>query len=255
MTASLFDLPLGLGDAALLADVLLDVCGAPPKPITDDQRNRAVSRLGGVSFNGMRPHLASLERDPVHPAACYVCVDGVDDQPLLVRAAPATTPSSGLFPKAILIGRTHIGSREVVLNAIPFGLGDRERIVAFSEQVNKAYQPKQAGSRPMIEVRSTAPAEHFPVVFASFRRMLKSSGLNQAAFGVLEGQEPAEFYFATLWSAIRAGWREGYALRGPAPLTIPGLKRRPFESDPAVVARVVDIPGGASAREIADLME
>ena len=162
MTPSLFDLPLRLGDAAALAAILLDVTGAHGKQITDDQRNRAASRASALNFEHLRPLFPSLERDPVHPAACYVCVDGVDDQPLLLRAAPATTPSSGLFPKAILIGRTHIGSREVVLNAIPFGPGDRERIAAFSEEVNKAFQPRLAGSRPVSVVRSTTPARTFP---------------------------------------------------------------------------------------------
>ncbi|HXJ38072.1 MAG TPA: hypothetical protein VNH18_02270, partial [Bryobacteraceae bacterium] len=76
------------------------------------------------------------------------CVDGVDDQPLLLRCAPATTPSSGIFPKAILIGRTYVtppdGSRaattEMVLNAIPFGETDGAAIRAFADKINMAYR-------------------------------------------------------------------------------------------------------------------
>jgi hypothetical protein len=250
VTPALFDLPLGLGDAARLAAVLLEVCGSQPKPVTDDQRNRAAARLAGATFSGMRPYIASLERDPVHPAACYVCVDGVDDQPLLLRVAPATTPSSGLFPKAILIGRTHMGNGEVVLNAIPFGPTDHERIAAFAEHVNKAYQPRPSGSRPVVIVRSERPAEQFPFAFTTFRRLLKSTGQNQAAFGLTDGQDPAEFCFATIWSAVRAGWREGYALQGPASLAIPGLKRKPFETDIEAVSKTIDLPAAYSGEDL-----
>jgi hypothetical protein len=246
VTPSLFDLPVGLADAAPLAEILLDVCGAHPKPITDDQRGRVASRLAPVTFSRMRPHVVSLERDPVHPAACYVCVDGVDNQPLLLRVAPASTPSSGLFPKAILIGRTHLKGREVVLNAIPFGPSDRERIATFSEQVNKACQPRPAGPRPVIVVRSASPSGHFPAAFAAFRRALKNSGINQAAFGLTEGQDPTELYFATVWSAIRSGWREGYALQG--------VKTKSPGASPESIARIVDIPPGATADEIAELI-
>jgi hypothetical protein len=250
VTPSLFDLPLRLGDAAPLAEILLDVLGAHGKAITDDQRNRTASRVSALNFESMRPLIGSLERDPVHPAACYLCVDGVDNQPLLLRAAPATTPSSGVFPKAILIGRTHIGRREVVLNAVPFGPHDFERIAAFSEEVNKAFQPRPSGSRAVILVRSAAPAETFPGAFEAFRRLLKTIGVNQAGFGLSEGQDATEFCFATIWAAIRAGWREGYTMQGPSNATVPGLRRRMFESEPAVL-REVKIAEGGSFDEIA----
>jgi hypothetical protein len=243
-----------MGDAAALAEVLLEVLGPQPKPVTDEQRARVASRSASLAFGALKPYCASLERDPVHPAACYLSVDGVDGQPLLLRAAPATSPSSGLFPKAILIGRTHLKRFEVVLNAIPFGPGDRERIAAFSEELNAAFQPRRAGSRPVILVRAAHPAEAFPAAFEAFRRLMKTTGLNQAAFALWEGQDAEEFYFATVWSAIRAGWREGYALRGPSSLAIPGVRRKPYEGEIEAVARTVEIPAGAAADEIGSLI-
>jgi hypothetical protein len=69
---------------------------------------------------------------------------------------------------------------------------------------------------------------------------MKNTGLNQAGFAIGEGQDPAEFYFATVWSAIRSGWREGYVLQGPAQLSIPGVRRKPYETE-IRTARVVDI--------------
>jgi len=197
----------------------------------------------------MRPCFASIERDPVHPVACYLCVDGVDDQPLLLRVAPSASPSSGLFPKAILIGRTHLKKFEVVLNAVPFGPADCDRIAVFSEKVNPVFQPRRAGARPVILVRSADPAGTFAAAFDAFRRLLKSTGQNQAAFGISDGQDPEKFYFAVVWSAIRAGWREGYALQGPAKV------RRTYEDELHAVARTVEIPARASRDEISALID
>lgn len=199
MTPTLFDLPLRLGDAVALAEVLLNVLGSQPKPVNDEQRGRVASRASSLTFHSLRPYFASIERDPVHPAACYICVDGVDNQPLLLRIAPSTTSSSGLFPNAILIGRTHLGPREVVINAVPFGPNDRDRIQVFSEQINRAFLPRPGTAGRTLP--ASAPAE---------------------------GQDPEEFYYAAVWSAIRAGCREGYVLRMPP--------RKPMRQTP-------DLPG------------
>ena len=211
VTPTLFDLPLRLGDTVALAEILLDVLRADAKPVSDEQRGRIGSRAGSIPFQCLRPWFGSIERDPVHPAAYYICVDGVEDQPLLLRMAPSTTPSSGLFPKAILIGRTHVGPRELVINAVPFGPADYDRIQVFAEKVNRAFLPKPAGTRPVTRVWSDQPAQTFPAAFDTFRKLLKSTGQNQAAFAMSEGQDAEKFYFAAVWAAIRAGWREGYA--------------------------------------------
>jgi len=234
LTPTLFDLPLRLGDAAALAEILLDVLGAQPKSVTEEQRSRAASRGASIPYQCMRPCFASLERDPIHPAAYYICVDGVENQPLLLRVAPATTPSSGLFPKAILIGRTHLGRHEVVINAVPFGPADHDRLHVFSHQINRGFLPKPAGMRPVTRVSSTTPAGKFPAAFETFRSLLKNTGQNQAAFTLLDGQDADDFYYAVVWSAIRAGWREGYALEGP-------VRRHGFEKGLAnVVGQISD---------------
>lgn len=136
MTPSLFDLPLRLGDVVTVAGLLLDL-PIHSRPVTDEQRSRLAARAKGLEFSALKPWWPTLERDPIHSAAYYLKVDGIDDQPLLLRVAPATTPSSGLFPKAILIGRTYVtpppGSRaqttEMVINAIPYA----EAEVAFEK--------------------------------------------------------------------------------------------------------------------------
>lgn len=213
MTPSLFDLPLRLGDAALLAPLLFEQLGSRPVPVTSEQRVRIASRAGGLQFSALKPHYGSLERDPVHPSACYLCVDAIEGEPLLLRVAPAKTPSSGLFPRSILIGRTFIGREEVVFNVVPFGPGDRDQIETFSAQVNPVFRPKVPGARPVLRIYSDQPARTFPSALEGFARGRDSQGREEPVFVLGPGQDAATFYVETLWSAIRAGWREGYGLQ------------------------------------------
>ena len=201
MTPALFDLPLRLSDAVAVASVMIDVLGAQPKTLTDELRIRVGSRLTPVRFESMHPHPASIERDPVHSSAYYICVDGIEDQPLLLRVATSSTPSSGLFPKALLIGRTHIGSREVVLNAVPFGPTDTERIMTFAEQVNKAFLPRPSGKCPFDPISTLDPQAGF----AYCHELLKATGKNHASF---VSSDRSGF----IWAAIRTGWRAGFVI-------------------------------------------
>ena len=57
----------------------------------------------------------------------------------------------------------------------------------------------------MTRVWSANPVRMFPAAFDTFRKLLKTTGQNQAAFAVAEGQDPEEFHFAAVWAAIRAG--------------------------------------------------
>ena len=218
MTPSLFDLPLRLGDAVALSTLVFEF--ADGRPINDDVRSRIGGRAAAMEFGALRPYLGSLERDPIHPSAYYCCVGGIDDQPLLLRIALAATPSSGLFPKAILIGRTHVGNKELVLNVVPFGPADHARIKTFSESLNRNFLPKTYGSKPVIRVSSDSPATQFAIAADGFRAMLKATGQNLACFAAEPGTDLPQFYYDTVWSMIRAGWREGYVLQAePADCT------------------------------------
>ena len=213
MTPSLFDLPLRLGDAALLAPILFEQLGSRPVPVTSEQRVRIASRAGALRFSALKPHYGSLERDPVHPSACYLCVDAIEGEPLLLRVAPAKTPSSGLFPRSILIGRTFIGREEAVFNVVPFGPGDGEQIEAFSARVNPAFRPKVLGARPVLRICGDQPTLAFPTALENFARGRDLQGREELVFVLGPGQDAAKFRRETLWSAIRAGWREGYGLQ------------------------------------------
>ncbi len=195
------------GEAGALARILFE---HGKRTLTDDLRNRLAVRAGGLKLETIRPYFGSLERDPIHPEAFFLVVDGVGGQPLLMRFAPGSTPSSGLFPKAILIGRLRVGPQETVINAVPFGPRDSERIRTFAWQVTPPLLPKVQGLKATLSV----PVK--PRVFEQFRSIAKPMGLNVACVsGDLD---------TILWEAARSGWREGYSAES-ADATVAGYSR------------------------------
>jgi hypothetical protein len=190
-----FDLPIRTSEAGALARLIYEHGGR--RTLTEDLRNRLGVRAPALAMETIRPYFNSLERDPIHPEAFFLAVDGIDDQPLLMRFAPSSTPSSGLFPKAILIGRMRVGSQETVINAIPFSKLDCERIRTFAWQVNPASLPKVQGTKSTLSL----PAG--PGVFEHFRSIAKPLGANVAC---VSGD-----FETILWEAIRGGWRDGYS--------------------------------------------
>jgi hypothetical protein len=189
-----FDLPVRTGEAGALARILYE---HGTRPLTDDLRNRLGVRAAALKLETIRPYFGSLERDPVHPEAFFLAVDGIDAQPLLMRFAPSSTPSSGLFPKAILIGRLRVGPQETVINAVPFSPRDSERIRTFAWKVTPPLLPKVQGTKATLSV----PVR--PGVFDDFRAIAKPMGLNVACVsGSLD---------TILWEAARSGWRDGYS--------------------------------------------
>ena len=171
---------------------------AQGKRLTDDLRGRLAGQAAIMRFESIAPRLGSLERDPVHPAAYYAAVDGNKGQPLLLHMALASAPASGLYPKSLLIGRMRTqAGREIVVNAIPFGVADTANVRRYAEQVNRAFLPRPQGSRPSIAVTGGDLA----AAFEGFRSVFKKHGLNLASVSPFD---------PGLWSAIRAGWREGW---------------------------------------------
>jgi hypothetical protein len=198
------DLPLRPPEAAELANLVFSQ--AERKPLTDELRARIASRAAAIRFASLRPYPGSLERDPVHHSSYYMAVDGQGGEPLLLHMASAAAPTTAIFPKPLLIGRMRrANGPEMVLNAIPFGPADHEAIARFASQLNEAFLPRAQRSRPALVA---APV---PAAFEGFRAVWKSSHKNLAAVAMAAGQtDPAAFYHAAIWSAIRTGWREGY---------------------------------------------
>ncbi len=204
------DLPIRASEASELADLIFEF--AETRRLTDDLRNRMHGRVGNLKLETIVAHTGSLSADPVHPSAFYVAIDGIREgvsKPWLLRVADANTPSSALFPKAILIGRMRLRNRrEIVASVVPFGPEDAVPIRTFSDEVDRGFLPRPQGTSPSM----AAYANDQP--FLGFRNIHKSGGLNWAAtWGSRD---------AAMWAAIRAGWREGYSAESePLPLESP----------------------------------
>jgi len=67
------------GDARELANLIFD--HAEGKPLNDETRNRLASRASVLKLETITPYFGSLERDPVHPSAYYLAVDGIGPKP------------------------------------------------------------------------------------------------------------------------------------------------------------------------------
>ncbi|MEZ5352885.1 MAG: hypothetical protein R2762_09635 [Bryobacteraceae bacterium] len=199
------ELPVRASEAAALADAVFQQ--SEGRALTDEVRKRLAARAAALELESIRPFWGSLQADPVHNGTFYIAVDGLSHNrqtPLLLRMAPASAPASGLFPKAMLIGRMRPGAgREVVVNAIPFGYGDTEAVRTFAEQVDPAFLPRPHGALPSVTLAPEDPAAEIPLAFEHYAQALKTTGVNFAAF-----QAP---YEACLWGAIRAGWRYGFS--------------------------------------------
>jgi tagaturonate epimerase len=227
------DLPLKASEAASLAELIF--AHAEGKPLTDDMRNRLAGRAAGLQLSTIKPYFGSLAADPVHPSSYYLAVDGRDSQPLLLHIALASAPTSGVYPRALLIGRMRAAGREIVVNSIPFSSKDWDSVSKYAQQIDTAFLPRPQGARPAIAVGNRHPEISLPAAFEAFRTILKSTGVNMAstvqlsatremtideAIAARDGENPTaaghtrvsirHLYHAGLWAAIRAGWREGY---------------------------------------------
>lgn len=175
MTPVPIELPVKAGEAVALADLVLEHAGG--RSLTDGIRGRLAGRIAARGFDSMIALPASLERDPIHPDSFYMVVDA-DGKSVLLRLALASSPSSGLFPNSLLIGRmTTESSREVVVNAIRFDLADRGNIFTFATEINRDFQSRSGTGLPIVTA------------------------------GVAEAES---VWSATVWDAVRKGLRSGW---------------------------------------------
>src|SRR5687767_5268557 len=124
------ELPVKASEAAALADLIFQL--GEGRAVNDELRTRLTGRAPALGLKALVPWFGSLARDPGHPSAYYIAVDALEGErrlPFLLHLTVASAPSNPLFTGAILIGRMRPGGgREIVVNAIPFGSGDRESI-------------------------------------------------------------------------------------------------------------------------------
>ena len=164
------ELPVSAAETGTLAELMLEQLDRGP--LTDDARSRFAARVGSLRLSSFTIFPGSVVKDPIHPSTYYVVAEG-QSTALLLRVALASSPSSGLFPKAILIGRMRTGSgREVVVNAVPFASTDHKSIGTFAERVDTAFLPRPQGGLPTIAVQTKNPDAILPAAFEAFRIVL-----------------------------------------------------------------------------------
>ena len=210
------ELPLKASEAAALADLIFQHLDA--RNLTDDIRNRLGARLPSLGLTNIQPFIGSLQKDPVHSSTYYIVVDAQSQQgprPFLLHIALASSPASGLFPDAILIGRMRPGGgREIVVNAIPFGPNDHYNVRVFAEQIDRGFLPRPQAKQTLVVVGSADPEAGIPAAFEGFRQVQRTYGVNLACPVQISADAGADSlsnaFHLGLWSAIRAGWRDGY---------------------------------------------
>ncbi len=232
-----FELPLRASEAAALVDLIFQQ--VKDRPLNDDLRGRLASRIPSLGLTTMTVYMGSLQQDPVLPTSYFLAADGLAGgqvRPLLLHISSASSPSSGLFPKAMLIGRMRPGGGpEVVVSAVPFSSYDHEHIRTFVREVDRDFLPRPQGSSPAIAAGNRHPEISLPAVFEACRTIYRTYGVNMASTAQLsatreattdaaiearDGENPTaaghtrvsirHLYHAGLWAAIRAGWRLGY---------------------------------------------
>ena len=231
------DMPIKASEASALADLVFE--STESHALTDELRARFAARVRALDLSSMRVYPGSLAQDASYVSSYYLAVDTTgpaQERSFLLHLGSAAAPSNALFPNAMLIGRMRpSGGREIVVNAIPFHSVDRSAIRAFAQQIDRMFLPRPQGSQPAIAVGNRHPEISLPAVFEAFGVLLKAHGVNLASTVQLsatremtlermladrDGENPtaaghtrvsiAHLYDTGLWSAIRAGWREGY---------------------------------------------
>ena len=230
MTPVPLQLPLRPADAVSVANLIFDL--AEGKPLTGELRDRLSRRSSVLRLPSLTPYFGSLERDPVHPSTYYLAVDGENREPLLLHMAPANAPTSSLFSKPLLIGRMpRARGPEMVINCLPFGPSNPEAVARFAAGTDARLLPRPSGPKPSIVVESREPETDFPIALEAFRWIAKRGGKNLAAF-----EAGAELNACAVWTAIRAGWREGYSLGTTMVLEDPENAREPVR-EPVACSR------------------
>ena len=230
-------------EAAAIAELIFE--GGENRTPDDESRKRLGEECGKLSLAGLRPYAGSLEKDPSQASNYYLAVDqmngsdGLKDgaaTPLLLHFFLASGKAASLFSGPVFSEQLSTASgKEVRVNAYPFASTDRENIRLFAEKVNKKFLPRPQGKQPAVAAGNRHPEISLPAVLEGYRTVLEKWKVNMAstvqlsatremtlddAIAAREGEDPTEIghtrvsirhlYYAGLWAAIRAGWREGY---------------------------------------------
>lgn len=220
-----------------LAGRIIEAC--PGRILDDECRHRAVQDLCSLPLTSTRIYPGSLAEDPEHKSNYYLAADLIaagTAHPSLLQVAPTSVLTPARFSERDLSLRIKLqGGEEVSIHRIPFSSRDHENIRVFAEQVAPEFLPRPQGARPAIAAGNRHPEISLPAAFDAYRVILDKLKVNMAstvqlsatremttdeALAARDGEDPTavghtrvsipHLFHAGLWSAIRAGWREGY---------------------------------------------
>jgi hypothetical protein len=133
-------LPIRANEAAALADLVYRQLEG--KPLASGERDRFAASVPQLGLETFTLFPGSLARDPDQPSTYYIAIDTAA-APLLLRIALASSPAAEMLPDAMLIGRMRPGGgREIVIEALPFPVAERDTVRTGDEQAIR-----QAASR------------------------------------------------------------------------------------------------------------
>ena len=121
MNPSLLLPPVKPNEAVAIADLLFGLTHG--RPWSNDIRGRFTSSLPTLSLGSLTAYPQTLVPDPNQPGTFFLVVlsrnaDGPSHW--LLHMAPASAPTTPLFPKPILLARFRPnGEREVIINTVP----------------------------------------------------------------------------------------------------------------------------------------
>jgi hypothetical protein len=228
---------LNLNEATSLAEQLIEQVGSG---VPDEMlRARLGAAVEALHLSSLRPHVASLEKDPEDASTSYLAVDAVEHgtvAPLLFQVSTAPPSGRKRFSHPVLSERIRMArGGEIGLSAYRFTSADHDNIGAFAGQVAPAFLPRPQRALPAVAVGNRHPEISLPAAFEAFRTIWERWNVNMAstvqlsatremttaeALDARDGENPTaaghtrvsirHLYHAGLWAAIRSGWREGY---------------------------------------------
>ena len=121
MNPSLLLPPVKPSEAVAIADLVFHLTQG--RPWSNDICGRFASSIPTLTLQKLKPYPLTLVPDPNQPGTFFVVVlSRTPDGPShwLLHMAPASAPTTPLFPKPILLARFRpAGEREVIINAVP----------------------------------------------------------------------------------------------------------------------------------------
>ncbi len=188
MTPSQLLPPVKPSEAVAIAELILRLTQG--RPWSTDVRAKLAGSLPTLHLEKLTAFPLTLTADPTH-AATYFLIVQTSDEPWLLHIAPASSATTPIFPKPMLLARVRpAGEREIVINAIqvegnvaPIIQGLYTNLLARSTSFHNLQSmptsgnlkdflksfPKRPNLLPAIRVAQSSWQPYLPILLSSWR--------------------------------------------------------------------------------------